>query len=436
MSERKTIKINPEIFSMTSSGKTRKNKEKKQLPTIKPLISPNVLKNKLLKRIKEHKNAETSLEKKKEEQPEITKYTDEFFDSIDYLNTLSKNKKVESEREIIEKKNKKRREDLQKRTLKNHNSNTNINPNSISMGMGGSNPFVQLELPEELREKPQIMINTPPINLNYKVDNAVPYGCLKGGYKPTYKALNKTQRNYEISSPSQALNPINKVSSESLREKKMRELKERLKQKQNYMNSRNEAFNIIKTNQLVNQISKPFLKTNANINNITSVPMVPITNTNTNIITNTLSNNGVEKELVINQDPLTNPIVSSVSTLNPLINEVLEEPAERNKYKKQIIKRTIRRKYKLGKSKSNDKVSILIKDRDTRKNIINAQKNLKKQPMNEVKKYLHDHGLIKIGSNAPNDVIRKIYEYSMLTGEVTNNNSDTLLHNFLKEKDE
>ena len=56
--------------------------------------------------------------------------------------------------------------------------------------------------------------------------------------------------------------------------------------------------------------------------------------------------------------------------------------------------------------------------------------------MNDVKKYLRDHGMIKIGTNAPNDVIRKIYESSVLTGEITNNNNDILLHNFIKESDE
>ena len=45
---------------------------------------------------------------------------------------------------------------------------------------------------------------------------------------------------------------------------------------------------------------------------------------------------------------------------------------------------------------------------------------------------MKDHNLIKVGSNAPTDVIRKLYESAMLAGEVTNNNKDTLLHNFIK----
>jgi hypothetical protein len=44
--------------------------------------------------------------------------------------------------------------------------------------------------------------------------------------------------------------------------------------------------------------------------------------------------------------------------------------------------------------------------------------------------------MMKVGSSAPTDVVRRMYEASMLTGEVTNNNKDILLHNFLKEGDE
>ena len=67
---------------------------------------------------------------------------------------------------------------------------------------------------------------------------------------------------------------------------------------------------------------------------------------------------------------------------------------------------------------------------------MSAQKELKQHSINDIKKYLRNHNLIKIGSNAPNDILRKIYESSILTGEITNNNKDILLHNFMKDETE
>ena len=65
MSTKKTIQINPELFKL--SGNKTKKREPKVLD-MKPVISPNNLKNKLLNRIKEHKTKEltnnTKTEKK------------------------------------------------------------------------------------------------------------------------------------------------------------------------------------------------------------------------------------------------------------------------------------------------------------------------------------------------------------------------------------
>jgi uncharacterized membrane-anchored protein len=75
----------------------------------------------------------------------------------------------------------------------------------------------------------------------------------------------------------------------------------------------------------------------------------------------------------------------------------------------------------------------LIKNNATRKKIINAQKDLKKKSIHDIKKYLVEHGLLKVGSNAPNNVLRKTYESAMLTGEVVNQNKDVLIHNLMND---
>ena len=129
--------------------------------------------------------------------------------------------------------------------------------------------------------------------------------------------------------------------------------------------------------------------------------------------------------------------LSEPSFQEPSLATIIQEKKETDEINsKKLIKRTVRMKYTLGKSTVYRKVGVLMKDKNTRKKILSAQKDLKMESIVEVKRYLKEHGLIKTGSCAPNDVIRKTYEAAMLTGEIVNNNKDTLLHNFLSDTKE
>ena len=385
----KTISINPALFSIGGS-KSKKNKEKKNKTKTTPLISPNVLKNKLLKRIKEHKNRETEnnvnnqkkLPTQKEEtnrnseaeKLKLSTFSDEFSDSINYLQTLSKQKKINDEKANYERQKIKKKEQLERQTVKNYKS---MNQPNIENN-------INLELPDELISKPLIPVNnTPPTGTPIHLStDSVPYGIMKGGTKPTYRDWRKTQRNYDVSNPSSTLTiPGNYLTKENNeREKRLTNLREKLKQKQQEDAKSEILIQPVKIEQNVEtKLPEP------NKENIVSLPPV-----NRNDII------GIKK----------------------------------------ITTKTIKKKYTLGRNKNKKYVSILVKDRGTRKLILNAQKDLKNKSINQVKEYLREHNFIKIGSNAPNDVLRKLYESAMLAGEITNSSSEILLHNFSKNDKE
>ena len=95
------------------------------------------------------------------------------------------------------------------------------------------------------------------------------------------------------------------------------------------------------------------------------------------------------------------------------------------KVKKRKIK-TI--KYNLG--KKGKVVSVLLKNNETQKKVKHELSILKKKPITEIKQYLRDKNFIKAGSITPNNVLREMYQQSILTGDLINNNNNILLHNF------
>ena len=93
---------------------------------------------------------------------------------------------------------------------------------------------------------------------------------------------------------------------------------------------------------------------------------------------------------------------------------------------------TVKQYASFGKGKSNT-VRVLIKDRETYAKIERDKKKIDKRSMSEIREYLRERRLYKIGSTAPDDVLRDIYKNAILTGNVENNNPETLVHNFLHE---
>ena len=281
---KKTIKINPELFKsgLSSSDKTRKNREKRPKPNIPITLNESSLKKQFLNRIKEHKNREKndldiSIKMSGGNQNNAAVTTtadhDELYESMNYLTLLSKKQKEDNEKKKYERK-------IQNKTVKNTSYS---NTYDIS-----SPPHVELELPDELKEQVIIKppeINTPPIHLNKPStniwsnmgmgniskpsDNNVPYGCLKGGTKPTFRQWNHTIKNYtpnsnetttsnilnvnystETQQPQQQSLQVSQSSTnfgagKTEREKKLELLRKKLKeQEQNKVKNQEEKHNL------------------------------------------------------------------------------------------------------------------------------------------------------------------------------------------------
>ena len=375
MSTKKTIQINPELFKMT---KTKKNTKERKNLTLNPIITPNNLKNKLLKRIKEHKSLK-GLKDLKDPDSEIqssepSSYTDEFYGALGYLSDLSKKQKSDALKQRLTK------------TLKNHQPNTQMDKTNIS-----------LELPPELKETHHTFVSNDVLKLK---QNDVPYGCLKNGQKKTYREWKElSNNNIKIDVPDIVRPPTppkkNISSSEEMpiqpltREEHLEQIKHKLKQIQNEENTKKQ------------KILETYLDTSS-------------------LGTSSLGTSSFEDE--------------DENDIN--IKEILKDKDKEKETTKTYLKKTLKRKFTLGKSDKLRRVSVLIKDNQTRKNIINTQKNLKKTSITDVRKYLRQHGMIKVGTTCPSDILRKVFETAVLTGEITNTNKETLLHNFLSSEPE
>ena len=111
-----------------------------------------------------------------------------------------------------------------------------------------------------------------------------------------------------------------------------------------------------------------------------------------------------------------------------------EKAKQKIRYKKR--KKIFKRTYKVGRSKTEPTIGVLVSNKTIRSRISTKAQLLKQTPIHEVRKFLIKKGFIKVGTNAPNDVLRKMYEtVSLVCGEIQNHNPENLLYNFIHDNE-
>jgi len=378
MSDKKTISINPLLFQLNKKNKTQK-KEKKEKPI--PLVSPNILKKNLLQKIKDHQNekknvSNTTLDNNAKDTLNNNAFSDEFKNSINYLSNLINKTKMKNRT-------------LKKQNNEFNNSSPAILENSFEENLISSTP----------------MINTQPMNaqpMNTQPMNTQPMNTLSMNAQP----MNTL--------------PVNNIIPDSFLDNSSIS--------QQPLPNKNTGFN--------NQIDPPYgcLK---NANKPTYRNWLRHTQKNRDNHNNHDNMNSLESKMN-NNNSMDNTVSNNINNtredkLSQIKNKFQQDNISNNEAKSTncIIKKTIKKKYKLGKSKKKSIISVLIKGSTFRQKIANEKHKLSKKNISHIKSYLKKHGLLKSGSSCPNDILRKMYEDSILTGYVTNKNKDTLIHNFL-----
>ena len=391
MVEKRVVSINPDFFKIPSTNTTRKKRQEGSPTPILKVKSPKPPKEKTSKTIKKNllnyirqqqqKNYDELTKPKHRDIPPTPPISREpatpsnqhsdFKDSLDYLMKLTKeNEKKQHANQTI-------------RHI--HPPVLPHQPPQIS-AIRHTNENVGMTLPMEFISPPSP--NSPPIHINPpRVIPTPQYGCMKNGSLPTYRTWvhrNKTQKHHggtEHPSPSPSIqNTTMDGGIGSHKDQLFREKVEALKRA-------------------------------SAIHPIASSPIY--------------SSGGV------GGGGDSTAIKTKIAQINH--GKKLEQQKKENK-KQRIPKRqkTLRRTYRVGKSRVAPKVSVLVSNKTIRKNIYTQALLLKQTPIKEVKRYLIKHGFIRVGSIAPNDVLRRMYENArLICGELKNHNPDNLLYNFL-----
>jgi hypothetical protein len=387
----KVIQFNPKLLSVPGGNKTRKNKPKgKTIQYKKKELTNKTTKQKLLRYIREQQdqNYKKLFEKPSAILPKINipdnldkmKVNGDFENSLNYLKSITDNYENNKEKKSVN------------HTIKHHpinnqnmgltNTLPNQPPNNYYYGCTPNNSIIK---PSHINnELPDVFNMTGGsgggggssmrINPQFKLPPVPKYGCMRiGGKLPTLKQYMNNQT-FKGTHP-----PITHHQSIS-------------QSQQNTPHPPTNPPTHHQSNQSNHRQTKPSLLTDK------------------------------EKEILY------------ISRTMGKKKEIVNNKAAINKLQYLKQKKTLTRTYRVGKSKTKPEVSVLISNKTIRNTISSKSQLLKQIPIHDVKQFLIKKGFIKVGSSAPIDVLRKMYESAILIGgEINNYNSQNLLYNFFND---
>ena len=407
MSTQKIITINPDAFKFPGKKKTLKERKTKPQQDANQALKSNKLKKELLKKVKDYqKNKEVEkIDESKAKAKALETQAPNLFDS-NTLETSDFEREFNKSLTFLHDLAKKNKDKKKKKTLK------------------VSNLDVHIDIPTD--------------NLVYTSNKEPSYGCLKNGSKPTFRDLVKTK----------------KVGEHGSRER----LKIVLENNKSFDHSA--FYNKYNTEEQPTCLEEPIIQEIVEPSKVQvrsqpqhqpqlqpQIVVLPVTNlsTNENKESNFIDLIDTKNKILNNMDKLldntkaqaSNEVVpnaeqgASISIVPVLDTKVQDFQYNETTPIPKLCITTKTYKYKLGKNKDKRQIGVLIKNRDTQKRIKREIEKLKQEDIQTIKNYLREKGLIKLGSQAPNTILRKMYEDSILSGEINNNNSNNLVYNYL-----
>jgi hypothetical protein len=388
MSEHKQIKINVSDFNFNATRKKKPTDKTQNTPGIKiktPTSKPKVdtlKKRTLLKMIRQQqedrynklfgtskdKSSATNAAAAEAKLPEITEMNTELEKAKEYLNNLK---------------------EKQEKSHNGHNATIKHHPSLHTM------PSFQVPATNNVHSPIATTIHSAPPK----------YGCMKNGQLPTYKTFMRTSKNQPII---QIGSPVSSMNYSQPAQNQYHPQPQPQPQQQSNIIS-----NIGLTGPAIASIMANSAPQNGIIRSPVAAPQADI-RSNASIIDAKITE-GLKR-------------MSELKQSDAILNSI------KNKYrpKRMMQRKTVRRTYKIGRSTVLPRIAVLVSNKTIRNNTTTKTQLLKQTSIQDVKKHLIQRGLIRVGCTTPNDVLRKMYESTMLIcGDVQNHNADNLLYNFV-----